>query len=411
MEPPRDCITLADQRVCREIYPQPGVRRRAFWVLAAVFVLGMAGGTLPSPLYPLYQKAFGFSNAVVTVIFAFYGAGVLASLLGLGRASDQWGRKTMLFVALGLAAVSTFSFLFAQEMVLLFVGRFFSGLAIGVLTGTATAALTELEPRGSRRRASVVSGMATPGGLGLGAVLTGGAVESGTLPLRLIFLIYLGLLAVLAVCVLLLPETVPVEARARAFRFQRLHVPKGMWAGFVVAAAGVFTTFAMMSLFASLLPSFLVQTLGRTDHLLSGAAVGLVFLAAVAAPPLIGRGSIGRAGLYGLVAIVVGLVLVVTGLAATMIVLLVIGCAIAGFGGGCLFVGSLAFVNKDAPPDRRAEVVSAYFVAGYVGVTLPPIAVGFGSVHIGIIPSVLAMSAVIVGLAAFAAAGLQRLAG
>jgi MFS family permease len=370
----------------------------------------MAGGTLPSPLYPLYQSAWGFSNAMVTVVFAFYGVGVLFSLVGLGRASDQVGRRTMLLMALGFAGVSTISFLLAQGLALLFVGRFFSGLAIGVLSGTATAGLAELEPSGNRRRASIVSGMTTPGGLALGAIFTGAAVESGPLPLRLIFAVYLGLLVVLTAGVLSLPETVSRRAPGRALKVRRLHVPRDMRAGFVVAASGVFATFAMMSLFASLLPSFLAQTLNEPSHLLSGGAIMIVFGAGAAAPPAIGRGSIRRAGVYGLGAVITGLVLFVTGLAEALVVPLLIGCAIAGFGGGCFFVSTLALINRDAPPDRRGEVVSAYFVAGYAGVTLPPIGLGFGSVHIGIVPSVLVACAVIVVLAAFAAAGVRRLA-
>jgi len=406
--PVPDCLDLGDQRVCREFQPALGGSRRAFWTLTGVFLLGMASGTLPSPLYPLYQTEFGFSNAMVTIVFAFYGAGVLLALVGAGRWSDQLGRRPMLLVALGLAALSTLSFLLAQGLPHLFVGRFMSGLAIGVLSGTATAALVELEPNGSKRRASVVGGVVTPAGLGLGTLLAGAMIEYGPAPLRLIFAFYLGLLVLLAAAVLSLPETVIQKASGRPFRLQRLHLPTSTLGPFLIATAGVFATFAMMSTFAALVPSFLVQVLNERGSLLSGGVLAILFGAAAIAPPVIGRYSIRRAGTVGLPAVLGGLVLFSVGLAQSQLIPLLVGCAVAGFGGGCFFVGTLALINRSAPPDRRAEVVSAYFVAGYLGVTLPPIGVGVGSVSLGILWSVLIICVVVVLLATVAEIGMYR---
>jgi MFS family permease len=177
---------------------------------------------------------------------------------------------------------------------------------------------------------------------------------------------------------------------------------------FATAATGIFSTFAMMSLFAALLPSFLAETFDQPSHLVTGGGLLLVFGSAALAPLIIGRGSIRRGGLYGMIAVTGGLVLFIIGLAETWIAPLMIGCALAGFGGGCLFVSTLALINRDAPPDRRAEAVSAYFVAGYIGVTLPPIAVGIGSVHIGILPSVLGICALIIALAIVTEIGIRR---
>lgn len=405
-QPRLDCITLADQRICREVYPAPHASRRAFWAMAVIFLLGMAGGTVPSPLYPLYQAEYGFSNATVTVIFALYGAGVLLSLLWVGRASDMVGRRPMLTVSMGLAGLSTIAFLLAQGLALLLVGRFFSGLSIGILTGTATASLAELEPTGNRRFASIVSGIVTPGGLGLGSLFTGFAIEFGPVPFRLIFGIYLGLLTVLTAGIWLLPETVPARDHAGALRLRGVRVPGPMWREFAIASVGVFSTFAMMSLFASLVPSFLAERLDQPSHLVGGGALTLLFGAAALAPPTIGRGSIKLVGMLGLAAEAAGLFLLVIGLGWEILAAVLVGSAVAGFGGGCFFVSTLAVVNREAPPERRGEVVSAYFVAGYVGVTLPPIVLGIGSVKIGTIASVTIMCAIIVGLAAATAAGL-----
>ncbi|MEN3279074.1 MAG: hypothetical protein V7607_214 [Solirubrobacteraceae bacterium] len=53
--------------------------------------IAMLGTTLPTPLYALYRERFGFSELMITVIFAIYAAGVIASLLLFGRLLTRSG--------------------------------------------------------------------------------------------------------------------------------------------------------------------------------------------------------------------------------------------------------------------------------------------------------------------------------
>lgn len=46
-------------------------------LIGMAFAIAMLGTTLPTPLYPLYEKAFHFGELVTTVVFAAYAAGVL----------------------------------------------------------------------------------------------------------------------------------------------------------------------------------------------------------------------------------------------------------------------------------------------------------------------------------------------
>ena len=87
---------------------------------AAAFALAVAmlGTTLPTPLYGLYRQRFGFSELIVTVIFAVYAAGVIASLVLFGRLSDQVGRRRMLLPGLVLSALSAVCFLTAGSVAL-----------------------------------------------------------------------------------------------------------------------------------------------------------------------------------------------------------------------------------------------------------------------------------------------------
>jgi MFS family permease len=177
-----------DTRVTRHHHPLPPhvSRPLAYLLLACVFTYGMLGTTLPTPLYVLYQEQYQFTSVLITVIFAVYPLGVLAALLVFGRVSDHFGRRPVLVAALLLACASTVLFVFAQNVAML-AGRFLSGLGAGLLTGTATAGLSEPEPTGSQQRAARVATAANMGGLGLGPLVAGLFAQLAPAPTRLVF--------------------------------------------------------------------------------------------------------------------------------------------------------------------------------------------------------------------------------
>src|SRR5205085_7770022 len=140
----RPCVDCLDEASALRLQRVMAPRPTAFWLMAALFVVTMLGTTLPTPLYVIYQGMWHFSSGVVTLIFASYAGGVLAALLLAGRASDQVGRKPVLATALGLSALSTAAFIVASGLGVLFACRVLSALSAGLVTGTATATVTEL---------------------------------------------------------------------------------------------------------------------------------------------------------------------------------------------------------------------------------------------------------------------------
>jgi hypothetical protein len=57
--------------------------------------------------------------------------------------------------------------------------------------------------------------------------------------------------------------------------------------------------------------------------------------------------------------------------------------AVCGVSAGLGYRGSLQVVNRIAPGDRHAEVVSSYFVCCFIGNALPVIGVGIISAYAG----------------------------
>src|ERR671923_1439469 len=95
--------------------------KAGFAATALALAVGMMGTTLPTPLYELYRQRFGFSELMVTVIFAVYAAGVIAALLLFGRLSDQIGRRRVLLAGLVLSAAGMTAFLLAHDLAMLLV--------------------------------------------------------------------------------------------------------------------------------------------------------------------------------------------------------------------------------------------------------------------------------------------------
>ena len=60
-------------------------RRRGYALTAGILLVMMLGGTLPVPLYVLYEKQMGFGPLRVTVVFATYVVGTLFALVSSGR--------------------------------------------------------------------------------------------------------------------------------------------------------------------------------------------------------------------------------------------------------------------------------------------------------------------------------------
>ena len=382
-------------------------RRRAFLLLAYLFAAVMLGTTLPTPLYVLYQAQWHFSATTVTLIFAVYAAGVLAALLLAGSSSDQVGRRPVLAAALGSSAVSTAVFIVAPSLGWLFVARILSGLSAGLVTGTATAALTETGT--NPRRSSRVATAANMGGLALGPLVAGLFAQYGSNPTVLVFEVYLGILALAAVALLLVRESV-VDRSRLSLRFHGLGIPQSSRQEYLAAGLAGFVAFSLLGLFSALAPSFLGQVLHETNHAVEGAVVFAMFGSATVTQLVAARFESRRVVFFGLAVFLVALALIVSGLSAASLAVFVVGAVVGGIGAGSVFLGSLATANRLAPPAERGRVVSTFFVFCYVGLTIPVIGVGIASVHVGDFRAVLVCSIVLAVLSLVSIAGMRRAA-
>ena len=76
--------------------------------------------------------------------------------------------------------------------------------------------------------------------------------------------------------------------------------------------------------------------------------------------------------------LLVGLVVLVASAwtSPASLTLFLVGAAVAGVGGGAIIRGSLSVVISTASAADRAGALATYFIAGYVGVSLPVLGAG-----------------------------------
>jgi MFS family permease len=371
-------------------------RNTGFVLIAYAFLVTMIGTTLPTPLYPLFEQRYSFGELMVTVIFAVYAFGVIAGLLVFGNLSDEIGRKPVLMIGLAFSALSAFLFLFASSLAPIYAGRVVSGFSAGIFTGTATAMLVDLAPGGRRRMASFVAVVVNLGGLGLGTLLAGLLADYCTSPLRLPFIVDLGLLVPAVLGLLVTPET--VQRRALRLRLQRLSVPAEVRSVFIRGATAGFGSFAVAGVFSSVAPVFLGTILGRTSHALAGAIVFILFSSSIVGQLLVSRSSDRRALILGCVFLVGGVGLLALALGIESLAALIASAVVVGLGQGLVIGAGLAAINQRAPVERRGETASSFFVVMYVGLSLPVIGVGLASQAFSLRTAGIAFSAAVAAL-------------
>src|SRR3954451_22638651 len=133
----------------------------------------MAGANVAGPLYAVYATRFGFSSLVLTAIFTTYAMALVPTLLVFGRISDRFGRRPVIVAGMAAGAAGLVIFAAGEGTAWLIVARLFQGVAVGVVSGAATAALVELEPESDSARPALLAGLAQAAGSALGPLVCG----------------------------------------------------------------------------------------------------------------------------------------------------------------------------------------------------------------------------------------------
>lgn len=345
---------------------------------ASIIAVAFMGSVIVTPLYSAYQEKFGFSEVTLTLVYAVYVIGNVSALLLFGQISDQAGRKPAALTALAVAAASALTFLSANGTPWLYAGRLLIGLAVGILSGTGTAWLAEQMGPSRRSQAAVTAATANLTGIAVGPVLGALLAQYAPAPLISPFVAYLVLLVLVAGAIARTPQPVgPMVERLSEIRVHpRIGVPRGSLYAFAAPAVTGFVTFALGGLYFALIPRIVIRDLHERNLVVGGLVVFELGAIAAACIVLGRRLAPRRAMSVGLLTLLPAVGLVTAAQAARSMPLLLVATAFAGVSMAFGYRGSLEVVNQIAPDDRRAEVVSSYFIACFVGNSVPVIGVG-----------------------------------
>ncbi len=358
----------------------------AFWIVAAAFCVNLAFSAVPTPLYVIYQQRDHFSTLMITVVYAVYAVGVIVSLFLGGHVSDWVGRRRVLVPALAVNVASALLFIAFPSLPGLILARVVSGVSIGLTTGTATAYLAELHagaggsPTG--RRPQVVATAANLGGIGVGPLGAGMLAQFAPLPLVVPYVIFGGVLVVLALLIAFAPETASLPDPRPAWRPQRAAIPAHARGTFFAAMGAAAAAFAVYGVFNSLMPGFLAGTMHETSYAVAGAVAFSAFAAGAIAQIALGTASTATTLKVSVPVLLAGLALFTVGMWVPSLPLFVIGGIVTGAGGGLVFRGSLVAAAGTAPPESRAEVLAGFFLGAYVGLSMPVIALGVATEYV-----------------------------
>jgi DHA1 family tetracycline resistance protein-like MFS transporter len=141
-------------------------------ILFLIVLIDLIGFGLVIPLLPFYAERFSASPQEVTVLMATYSLAQMLTAPVWGRLSDRVGRRPVLMVSMGVAALAYLWLGFANAMWMLFAARALGGACAGNIAA-ANAYIADVTTPENRARGMGMIGAAFGLGFIIGPALGG----------------------------------------------------------------------------------------------------------------------------------------------------------------------------------------------------------------------------------------------
>jgi MFS family permease len=367
-------------------------------LLALGIVIIVGATSAPLALYETYKHEFAFSDFTLSVLAACSVVGVIAAAVFGGRLSDAVGRRPVMLPSLVLAALMLVLLGTATNVELLFAGRLVGGLAVGLFSGAATAALAELAPDGDTRRAARLAATASVAGFASGPVVAGVLLEYLPWKLHLVYLVYGVLYLPTLAAVILMRETVTARG-PWSLRPQRLRTPPRGGRAFALGCLLALCAFSLTCMFQSLGPSIVIRLLDLDNRAIVTVIVSIFLTCSALVQLRLRHWPIRRATLTGLTLLPVGGLLITLSVVTGSLEAFVAGCLVGGVGQGLTYLGGQSLVELVAPAEVRGEVFSTYLIVVYMSGSAPATALGYLAKSVGLHSAIVAYTIVVASLA------------
>ncbi len=374
--------------------PSPSaLRMTAYSFLGAVLI--SATSSAPTPLYHLYQELFHLSPAMITLIFGSYSFALLAALLTVGGLSDYLGRRPLILLALVFNAAALIVFMVAESGTMLLLARIGQGFATGIAFPTFGATILDID----KRRGSTLNSITAFLGLMIGTLAGGTLVAFAPEPTHLIYALLFALTVIGIVALAFMPETITGRPGALAAMRPHISVPQRARATLLKVTPVNVAGWALGGFYLSLMPTLVAVTTGITSPFVGGTVVSTLMLAATASVFVFRTWAPQRVLFTGTTALMIGVLITLSGVHLQAVGLLFLGTAVAGLGFGSIFSNILKIVLPLAESHERAGLFAAFLVESYLAFSIPAIAAGLAAPTLGLSNTAYVYGAVIIALA------------
>ncbi|MEU6655965.1 MFS transporter [Streptomyces sp. NPDC046900] len=371
----------------------------AFAGSAGVFAALYVAAGAPTPLLVVFEQQWHFPASVLTIAFAAYALGLLAALLVTGSLSDHIGRRPVLIGSLLVELGAMLMFVFAPNIGWVIAARTVQGIATGAATSAFSASVVEHAPDRHKRLGTVITGIAPAAGLGLGALLTGAAVQFSNHATVIAFSALAVIMAIGTTFVALSTETVSPRPGAARTLIPRVSVPRAARREFMASVPVHMAAWMLAGLFMGLVPTIIRDLLGLHSGLLSGATAFVEPAAAAVAGLFLSRLTSRHTIFVGGAGVLLGTAVIEAGVAAETLPLLWLGGIIGGVGFGASFSGAVRTIAPLARPHERAGLFAAVYLVAYLSFGVPVIIAGLLITPVGLLGTVLGYGVAILGVA------------
>ncbi|MDR0214348.1 MAG: MFS transporter [Comamonas sp.] len=361
------------------------------WVCFSMCV-GVMGTALASPLYPIYQQAWGLQPSHITQIFVAYMFGALASLLFLGRLTNRFGFLVVLRGGLILMTLGIISSALAWNVPSFAICRFVIGVASGLITTSASVGMTQLNNKGDLQRAAATTSLTIAFGFGLGPVVGGLMAQWLPMPLKTAYLpsILLGFLAIYALFQVRIPASANTSAGGLSFRdvMPALSQPRRPFLRhYMLGCMAAFSAFGMFSLFAALAPSFMQNMVPWHGPLVSGLSIGIILFMSAGIQLLARPVATKKIAITGFFALAASNLLLMANTQLGSPWLFALSVLTTATGHAMCNLAGMSIVNKVSKPANRTGLLSTYLIIGYLGTIVPILGLGWLSDIMGLTPA------------------------
>ena len=357
------------------------------WLLAVPSLFFIAcGGNHFTPLLPLYDEVADLIPWQTNMLLGTYVFGLVPGLLVAAALSDVYGRKPLTLAGLISSALGNLIILLGPTSIaMLYTGRFFAGLAVGIGMSVGTSWIKELSSREWDPKATTGAGARRPSltmtlGFGIGAAVTGVLAQWGPEPTLTPFIVLVSLLVLTIIPTALAPETVGATAPRQdpeVSWLRQLRTPSAKHPDFLVKVATAAPwVFGAGGIAYGLLPQIMADATGEYMTLYAtNMAVFALGIGALIQPfaQRLDRRLNGRGLPIGLATVVVGLVTAAVASHYEGPILGLIAGLILGLGYGSVLVTGLTRVQRIATPEDLAGLTGIFYALTYVGFLFPTV--------------------------------------